>query len=106
MTDDKTYWQEVFRILEVARAHAGDDLLEKALNGRQRTVQTVTQLFKVARLHFESGVVHNKICEACLSFLEATLGFDELQKLKNPYPKAGAPGFRSILDEMREEGRY
>jgi hypothetical protein len=101
MTDDNKYWQEVFRILDVARAHSGDDLLEKCLNGRPRTAQSVTQLFKLARLHFEAGgVVSNKILEACLSFLEATLSFDELQKLKNPEPSK-----YSILDEMEAEGR-
>jgi hypothetical protein len=102
MTDDKSYWQEVFRILEVARAQAGDDLLVRCLNGRQQTAQTVTQLFKLACLHFEAGgVVRSKICEACLSFLEATLSFDELQKLKNPQPSK----YESVLDELEAEGR-
>jgi hypothetical protein len=102
MTDDKTYWQEIFRILDVARAHSGDDLLEKCLNGRQQTTQSVSQLFKLARLHFEAGgVVRNKICEACLSYLEANLSFEALQKLKNPEPSK----YKSILDEMEAEGR-
>src|ERR1700720_1697818 len=103
MTDDNKYWQEVFRILEVARAHAGDDLLTKCLNGRQQTAQSVSQLFKMARLHFEAGgLVRNKICDACLPFLEASLSFDELQKLKNPEPSK----HESVLDEMAaEEGR-
>lgn len=102
MTDDNKYWQEVFRILEVARTRSGDDLLEKCLNGRPQTAQSVSQLFKLARLHFEAGgVVHGKICEACLPFLEASLSFDELQKLKNPEPSK----YKSILDEMAEEGR-
>jgi hypothetical protein len=102
MTDDNKYWQEVFRILDVARTHSGEDLLEKCLNGRPQTAQSVSQLFKLARLHFESGgVVSNKLCEACLSFLEANLSFDELHKLKNPEPSK----FRSILDEMEVEGR-
>jgi hypothetical protein len=106
MTDDNKYWQEVFRILDLARTHSGDDLLEKCLNGRTKTVQTVTQLFKLARLHFEvGGVVSNKILEACSLFLGATMSDAELEKLRNPYPKAGAPGFRSVLDEIREEGR-
>jgi hypothetical protein len=102
MTDDNKYWQEIFRILDVARAHSGDDLLEKCLNGRPQTAQSASQLFKLARLHFESGgVVRNKLCEACLSYLEANLSFDELHKLKNPEPSK----FRSILDEMEDEGR-
>jgi hypothetical protein len=102
MTDDKAYWVEIFRILEVARSNSDEILLEKCLNGRPQTPQSVTQLFKLARLHFESGgVVGNKICEACLSYLEANLSFDELQKLKNPEP----PKYGSILEEMAEEGR-
>jgi hypothetical protein len=102
MTDDKSYWQEVFRILEVARAHAGDDLLVRCLNGRQQTAQTVTQLFKLACLHFEAGgVVREKICEACLSFLEANLSFAEFHKLKNPEPST----YGSVLDEMAADGR-
>src|ERR1700730_10211163 len=100
MTDDKSYWQEEFRIMELARPRSGDDLLEKCLNGRPQTAQSVSQLFKLARLHFEAGgVVRNKICEACLTFLEATLSFDELQKLKNPEPSK----YKSILDEMADE---
>jgi hypothetical protein len=102
MTDDNKYWQEIFRILQVASNHSGEDLLEECLNGRQQTTQTVTQLFKLARLHFETGgIVSNKLCEACLTFLEANLSFDELQKLKNPEPSK-----HSILDEMEAEGRY
>jgi hypothetical protein len=102
MADDKSYWIEIYRILEVARSHSDEDLLAKCLNGRTKTVQTVTQLFKIARLHFEAGgVVRNKICEACLPFLEASLSFDELQKLKNPEPSK----YKSILDEMAEERR-
>jgi hypothetical protein len=102
MTDDKSYWQEIFRILEVARAQAGDDLLEKCLNGRTKTVQSVSQLFKLGRLHFEAGgVVRTKIGEACLTFLEASLSFEELQRLKNPEPSK----YGSILDEMAAEGR-
>ena len=102
MVETKEYWQEVFRILEVARTRSGDDLLEKCLNGRPQTAQSVSQLFKLARLHFEAGgVVRNKICEACLTFLEATLSFDELHKLKNPEPTK----YKSILDEMEAEGR-
>ena len=101
MTDDKSYWQEIFRILELARTRSGDELLEKCLNGRAQTAQSVTQLFKLARLHFETHGVREKICEACLSFLEANLNFDELQKLKNPEPSK----FRSVLDEMESEGR-
>ena len=102
MTDDKAYWQEVFRILEVARSHSDEDLLAKCLNGRPRTVQSVTQLFKLSRKHFEAGgLVHNKICSACLQFLESNLSFDELHKIKNPEPSK----FRSILDEMESEGR-
>ena len=101
MTDDKSYWQEIFRILELARTRSGDDLLEKCLNGRPTTVQTVTQLFKLARLHFETHGVREKICEACLSFLEANLSFDELEKLKNPQPSK----YKSVLDELEAEGR-
>jgi hypothetical protein len=101
MTDDKTYWQEVYRIFEVAARHSDDDLLEKCLNGRAKTSQSVSQLFKLARLHFEAGGIRDKISEACLTFLEAALSFDEMHKLKNPEPLK----FRSILDEMEAEGR-
>lgn len=85
--------------MQVARIHSGDELLEKCLNGRAQTKQSVTQLFKIAVLHFESGQICDKIHEACLSYLEDNLSFDELQKLKNPEPTHGG-----ILDEMAEEG--
>ena len=99
MTDDNSYWQEVYRIMQVARIYSGDELLEKCLNGRQQTAKSVSQLFKLARLHFESGDVRDRICFACLSFLEANMSFDELHALKNPEPSK----FRSVLDEMAEE---
>lgn len=88
--------------MQVARIHSGDDLLEKCLNGRAQTAQSVSQLFKLAVLHFDPHGVRERIQEACLSFLEDNLSFDELQKLKNPEPSSG-----SILDEMMEaeEGR-
>ena len=101
MTDDKTYWQEVYRIMGVASTHSGEGLLSECLNGRQQTAQSVSQLFKLARLHFEAGGIRDKICEACLSFLETALSFDELHKLKNPEPSK----YGSILDEMTAEGR-
>jgi hypothetical protein len=101
MTTDDKYWQEIYRILELARTRAGDDLLEKCLNGRQETAQSVSQLFKLAQLHFESGgVVRNKICEACLPFLEANLSFEDLERLKNPAPPPSKCG--SVLDELED----
>jgi hypothetical protein len=100
MADDKTLFQEIFRILEVARVRSGDDLLEKCLNGRPQTAKSVSQLFRLARTYFELQL-REKISEACLPFLEANLSFDELQKLKSPEPSK----FRSVLDEMEAEGR-
>lgn len=95
MADDKMLWQEIFRILEVARTQSGDDLLERCLNGRPQTVQSVTQLFKMARTYFELQA-RDKIMEACLPYLEDNLSFEELQKLKNPEP----PKYSNILEEM------
>ena len=100
MTDNNDYWQEIYRIMQVARIHSGDELLEKCLNGRKQSPQSVTQLFKLACLHFEPQGVREKIQEACLSYPEDNLSFDALQKLKNPEPSSG-----SILDEMAAEGR-
>ena len=99
MVENKEYWQEIFRILEVARSRSGDDLLEKCLNGRPQTAQSVSQLFKLARLHFELQL-REKICEACLPFLEANLSFEAVQQLKNPAP----PKFSNILEELAAEG--
>ena len=87
--------------MNVARIYSGDELLEKCLNGRQQTAQSVSQLFKLARLHFEAGgVAHSKICETCLSYLEANLSFQELHRLKNPEPAK----YKNILDETEAEG--
>jgi hypothetical protein len=102
MTTDEKYWHEIYRILELARSHAGDDLLVRCLNGRPQTAQSVSHLFKMARLHFEAGgLVRNKICEGCLPFLEVSLSFEELQRFKNPEPMK----HESVLDEMKDEGR-
>jgi hypothetical protein len=101
MADDKEFWIEIYRILEVARAHSGEELLVRCLNGRTKTVQSVSQLFKLARYFEVGGVVRNRICEACLPFLETSLSFEELQRLKNPEPSK----YGSILDEMAAEGR-
>ena len=98
MTDDDKYYREVYRVMQLARTHSGDDLLEKCLDGRQRTAKSVSQLFRLARLHFVSGDVQERICEACLPFLESNMSSEELHKLKNPDPSNGG-----ILDEMAAE---
>jgi hypothetical protein len=99
-TVEKQYWQEVFRIMNAARIYSGDELLDKCLNGRPQTTQSVSQLFKLARLHFEpdarGGGLRDKICEACLSYLEDNLSPADLEKLKNPEPAK----YRSVLEEM------
>ena len=99
---------KVMTLLKLAREFAGDDLLTAALDGKPRSPDTVSELYLAVVQNFgrdsESDVAR-KYWIACGTYL-ANAGFtkEDLQKLRRPYPVYGEPGFRSILDEMREEG--
>jgi hypothetical protein len=105
--------REIFRLLDISRNPKTEDILDAALDGREKTVESVSKLYNFVLRHFGDfasntpDTVVAKFWNACSEFLTAS-GWTtkQLDELRNPYPKAGEPGFRSILDEMREEGRY
>jgi len=99
---------KVITLLKLAREFAGDDLLTAALDGKPRSPDTVSELYLSAVQNFGRDTqsdVTRKYWIACGTYLaNAGLAKEELQKLRRPHPVSGEPGFRSILDEMREEG--
>ena len=108
--------RETFRLLEISKNPKIEDLLDAALDGREKTLESVSKLYSFVLRHFGEGVTTagpagssttDKFWVACSAFLrESGVTDEELSKIRYPYPRAGEPGFRSILDEMREEGRY
>ena len=101
---------EIFRLLDISQNPKIEDLLDAALGGREKTVESVSKLYSFVLRHFGEGVATagparssttDKFWEACSAFLrESGMTDEELSKIRYPYPRAGEPGFRSILDEM------
>jgi hypothetical protein len=98
--------QEIMRLNIFARDLSADKLLDAALAGREKSPASVTKLYSFVVKTFGYGAAADKFWDACSPTLSETMSEEALKKLRNPYPKAGEPGFRSILDEMREEERY
>jgi hypothetical protein len=103
---------EIMRLMDLSRKTEVGSLLDAALAGREQTVESASKLFSFVLRNFGDFVsnipstVVDKFWNACSEFLTAS-GWTtkQLDELRNPYPKAGEPGFRSILDEMNDEGR-
>jgi hypothetical protein len=104
---EKLRVQEIIRLNNLARDISADQLLDAALAGREKSQASVTKLYSFVVKAFGYGEVTDKYWGACFEVLSATKMTDEqLNKLRNHSPKAGEPGFRSILDELRDEGVY
>jgi hypothetical protein len=103
---------EVMRLMQLSRDESVDDLLSAALAGRPATIESVSKLYSFVLRWFGDptgripSTVLRRYWEAVSPFLiEAGLTDEQLENIKNPFPRPGEPGFRSILDEMKEEGR-
>jgi hypothetical protein len=102
---EKLRGQEIVRLNALARDVSVDKLLDAALAGRDKSKESVAKLYSFVVRAFGYGAATDKFWEACSPFLGATMSNAELAKLRSPFPKAGEPDFRSILDEMHDEGR-
>jgi hypothetical protein len=102
---EKLRGQEIIRLNNLARELSVDKLLDAALAGREKSQASVTKLYGFVVRAFGYGAATDKYWDACSPILGATMNDTELEKLRNPFPKADEPGFRSILDEMHDEGR-
>jgi hypothetical protein len=100
---DQVLAKEIFRMLNAARETAPDELLAELLAGYPCDVEHVKKIFLFAKKYFSPGVVQTNILVACLLYLEKNVPFEELEKIKNPWPTAGEPGFESVLDELTEK---
>ena len=106
--------REIFRLLDISQNPKIEDLLDAALDGRAKTIESVTKLYAFVLQKFGEGVTTagpagsrttDDFWQACGAFLrESGMTDEELSKIRYPYPRAGEPGFRSILDEMQDEG--
>jgi hypothetical protein len=107
--------REVFRLMDISQNPTIEDLLDAALDGREKTIESVTKLHTFVLQKFGEGVTTagasgsrttDKFWEACSEFLRASgMTDEELNRIRYPHPRAGELGFRSILDEMGDEGR-
>jgi hypothetical protein len=105
--------REMFRLMDLCRNPKIDDLLDAAFDGRAKTVESVTKLYTFILQKFGEGIstagsvgssTTDKFWSACSEFLrESGMTDEELRKIRS-YPRAGELGFRSILDEMHDEG--
>jgi hypothetical protein len=102
--------RETFRLLEISQNPKIEDLLDEALDGREKTVESVSKLYNFVLRNFGEGKATagpagsrttDKFWQACSAFLrESGMTDVELSRLRYPYPRTGEPGFVSILDEM------
>ena|ERR1700693_428267 len=107
--------REIFRLLDISRNPKTEDVLDAALDGREKTIESVSKLYDFILRNFGEGAATagpvgssttDKFWVACSAFLgESGVTDEELHKIRHPNPRAGEPGFRSILDEMHDEGR-
>ena len=102
---EKIRGQEIIRLNNLARDLSVDKLLDAALAGRDKSRESVTKLYSFVLKAFGYGAATDKYWDACSPILGATMSDTELDKLRRPFTKTGEPGFRSILDEMHDEGR-
>jgi hypothetical protein len=98
---------QIMHVLKLSREFAGDQLLDEALAGEPRSIDSVSSIYEFVCRHFGRDTesdVSKKFWPICATYL-ASMGFtkEQLQKLRRPFPVFGEPGFKSILDEMREE---
>ena len=101
-----TLGTEILRLVKLARNVVEDDLLTQALAGRERDSDNVMKLFAfVAKNIGADSQTAEKLWVPVEKFLKE-YGVDELQlvKIRYPYPRPGEKGFRSVLDEFREQG--
>jgi hypothetical protein len=107
---------EIMRLLDLSRKTEVGGLLDAALAGREKTIESVVKLYNFILRNFGEGITTagstgssttDKFWAACSEFLGGSgVTDEELSKIRYPHPLAGSPGFRSVLDEMAEEGRY
>jgi len=97
---------EIFRLLKLSREYDGDELLTQALSGRERTAGHMTRLFGFVTEHFGQDSATAEQVWKPIRPLLADAGVTEtgLKKIRWPHKKAGDTGFKSILDEFREQG--
>ena len=105
--------REIFRLMEISQNPKIEDLLDEALDGREKPVESVSKLYNFVLRHFGEGKATagpagssttDKFWEACSVFLRVSgLTDEELSKIRYPYPRAGELGFVSILDEMGDD---
>lgn len=100
-------WESI-RLIDLEGS--GDELLEEALNGREKTVDNVAAMWRMvarafaASMSLPSGRCRDgwtKYWNACQDFLKTEGWADEqLKNLRYPKPMPGEPGFESTSDEM------
>ena len=99
LTKDQVLLNELGRIESIARSRpAPNDLLAALLAGFPRDEAHIKKLFLFAK---ERTSLEN-VFAVCLEFLKTVVSAEEFKELSRPKPKAGEPGFESILDELAE----
>jgi hypothetical protein len=110
--ENEIFWEST-RLINLGAT--GDELLDEALNGREKNADNVAVLWRMVARAFAASMSlppgrcrdgWTKYWNVCRDFLKTEDWTDEqLKNLRYPNPLPGEPGFRSILDEMSNEGR-
>lgn len=99
--------REIMRLLGISRGPV-ESILDEALSGRERTTESLLQLYNFVVRNFGlSSTVTSRFWGAVGPRLrDAGLTEKRLREIEHPYPLAGEPNFKSVLDEMAEEGGH
>jgi hypothetical protein len=101
---ERTIGLEVMRLLTLER-EGTTDLIDAALSGREKSVESVGRMYQFVRRNFGPGPTTDKYWSACVSFFkQQELTTEQIEELRAEPPAPGDKNFRSILDEMRDEG--
>ena len=98
--------QEIIRLVRLSREFSGEELLTEALARRERTIDKVVKLFGFITKNIDQD---STVAEKFWRPVEVVLEESDVtpqarKKIRYPSPRSGEPGFRSIFDEMLEEG--
>jgi hypothetical protein len=97
--------REIMRLLHVYRGNAPDGLIDAALDGREKSSESVIKLYGFVLNHFGfDSKVTTTFWRICCEFLRnnTELTSAELGKIHSPFPRPGDRDWQCILDEMRE----
>lgn len=109
---ENTLGQEILRLLKISRETPIEQILDEALEGRPKSVDTVSKLLAfVVKHHGQEGmypgrpdldsIVTQRFGDACSEYLaEAGVDAQTIRAIRYPNPVPGKKRWRSVLEEF------